>query len=507
MINSQGTTPHLNISTTTGTPDSGLPKEQLRRQRIPVHSLSLTTSERHIVLLLVDVLVLNGALLGALVLRYGYPFSSGVIVEAPHYFILLTIIWGIWACFFDCYDLVRSADASQSVWSTGRAGLLTALTYLTVPYLTPQFPASRLSAYLFIGLTTTSVPLWRVVYATIFSQPSFQQRILIVGAGKSGAELVHELSHKPHFGNPYAGSGYRVVGFVDDDPAKAGKEVQGVPILGNRHDLLRLVQAQAIDGVIVAITHPPHIHPELLQALLDCREQGVRLEPMTCLYERLTGKVPVEHAGQNIQVVMPPSEAPMQRAFWAGKRLLDLLVGLLGLLVLALVSPLVALANAVSSPGPLFYMQTRVGKAGRRFKVFKFRSMIPDAEKGSGAVWSREGDDRVTPVGRLLRRTRLDELPQFINVLKGEMSLVGPRPERPEFVADLVAQVPFYQARHAVRPGITGWAQVRYRYGSSAHDALVKLQYDLYYIRHQSVYLEISILVKTAAVMIGLKGR
>jgi lipopolysaccharide/colanic/teichoic acid biosynthesis glycosyltransferase len=171
------------------------------------------------------------------------------------------------------------------------------------------------------------------------------------------------------------------------------------------------------------------------------------------------------------------------------------------------VVPCVALANRIWCPGPLFYHQERVGKGGKRFSVVKFRSMVLDAEADSGAVWACDGDTRVTPVGRVLRRTRLDELPQMWNVLRGEMSLVGPRPERPEFVADLLRQVPFYQARHAVRPGVTGWAQVRYGYGSSVQDALVKLQYDLYYIKHQSLYLELSILVKTAAEMLRFRGR
>jgi lipopolysaccharide/colanic/teichoic acid biosynthesis glycosyltransferase len=149
----------------------------------------------------------------------------------------------------------------------------------------------------------------------------------------------------------------------------------------------------------------------------------------------------------------------------------------------------------------------RVGRGGKPFPLYKFRSMIPAAERDQGAVWACEKDNRVTPLGRFLRKTRLDELPQSWNILKGDMSLVGPRPERPEFVCNLVKEIPFYQIRHAVRPGITGWAQVRYCYGSSVEDALVKLEYDVYYIRRQSVYLELSILVKTAAVMLGLKGR
>jgi exopolysaccharide biosynthesis polyprenyl glycosylphosphotransferase len=467
----------------------------------------LTSSERRLILVVVDVLFLNVALLAALALRYDYPFSWAALFEAPVYFVLLTAIWLIWAVFFDCYDPPRAADASQSAWSTGRAALLAALTYLAIPVYTPHFPASRLSAYLFVGLATVSVPVWRVLYAKVFNQPVFQQRVLIVGAGRSGVELARELSGTPPYGNPYAGSGYRVVGFVEDDPARSGSDVEGVPVLGDRQDLRRLVQEQAVDIVVVAITHTPQIHPELFRALLDCREQGVRLEPMTSLFERLTGKVPVEHAGSNLHVVLPLSDSPVQRVFWSGKRAFDLGAGAVGMVALGFVAPLVMLANAIWSPGPLVYRQTRVGRGGWPFQVVKFRTMIPDAEGANGAVWAREKDDRVTPVGRFLRKIRLDELPQAWNVLKGEMSLVGPRPERPEFVAELVKQVPFYQARHAVRPGITGWAQVRYGYGSSVEDALIKLQYDLYYIKHQSVYLELSILVKTAAVMLGFKGR
>jgi exopolysaccharide biosynthesis polyprenyl glycosylphosphotransferase len=478
-----------------------------RRWRIPLPSLRLTASERRWTLAIVDVLALNFALLVALAARYNYALSWSTFFEAPIYFVLLTVLWYLWASFFDCYELPRTADASHSAWSTGRAALLTALTYLAIPFYTPHFPASRLSAYIFVALATISVPAWRVLYATIVSQPTFQRCLLIVGAGRSGAELARELAGTPQRGNPYAGSGYRVVGFVDDNPTRDGSEVEGLPVLGNRHDLRLLVQEHEVDTLVVAITHTPQIHPGLFQALLDCREQGIHLEPMTSLYERLTGKVPVEHAGRNLHVVLPLSESATQRVFSFVKRAFDLLAASLGLIVLAVFAPLVALTNALASPGALFYRQNRVGKGGRPFQLLKFRSMVPHAETGRGPVWASENDSRVTPVGWLLRKIRLDELPQVWNILKGDMSLIGPRPERPEFVSELVEKIPFYQARHAVRPGITGWAQVRYRYGSSVQDALVKLQYDLYYIKHQSLYLELSILVKTVAVVLRFRGR
>ena len=478
-----------------------------RLRRIPLPRLRLTTSERRLMLMVVDVLVLNSALLVALVLRYGYRFSWATLFQAPIYFVLLTVLWLVWASFFDCYDLPSTAKASQSVWNTGRAAALTALIYLAIPFYTPHFPASRASAYLFVALATASVPAWRALYATVFSQPNFQQRLLIVGAGNSGSELARELAHVPHSGNPHSGSGYQVVGFVDDDPAKAGTTIEGAPVMGNRYDLGRLAREHQVDTLVVAITHTPQIHPTLFQALLDCQETGFRLEPMTNLYERLTGRVPVEHAGRNLHVILPLNDSPMHRVFLALKRLVDLFAAVVGLVLLAFLAPVVAFGNLFWARGPLLYHQTRVGKGGRPFELVKFRSMIPGAEEDCGAVWAREDDDRITPVGNVLRRTRLDELPQVWNILKGQMSLIGPRPERPEFVTDLVRQVPFYQARHAVRPGITGWAQVRYRYGGSVEDTLTKLQYDLYYIKHRNMYLEISILVKTAAVMIRFRGR
>jgi exopolysaccharide biosynthesis polyprenyl glycosylphosphotransferase len=477
----------------------------VRRRLLP--GLRLTIAERRVILALGDGLALNVALWVALVLRGGSPPTWAVFVEQIGYYLLLTVLWVVWATFFDGYELPRAADASQSGWCALRAGLLTAVTYLAIPYVTPHFLTSRLSSVLFLGLVTFSMPAWRVVYAVLFGQPVFRQRVLVVGAGPSGRKIGSILLHRPEFGNPYAGSGYQLVGFVDDDPAKLGAEVAGKPVLGNRHDLSQLVQLHEIDLLVIAISHTTDMHPRLFQALLECRERGVEVELMTDLYERVTGRVLVEHAGRDLSVVLPGPDSSTMRLFQATKRSLDLLAGFCGLLVLALVAPCIALANRLLCPGPLFYQQVRVGKGGQPFRLHKFRSMVLEAEEGRGAVWASEDDDRVTPVGRVLRKMRLDELPQFWNVLKGDMSVVGPRPERPEFVANLVKAVPFYQVRHAVRPGITGWAQVRYGYGSSVQDALVKLEYDLYYIRRQGVYLELSILVKTAAVILGFKGR
>jgi lipopolysaccharide/colanic/teichoic acid biosynthesis glycosyltransferase len=185
---------------------------------------------------------------------------------------------------------------------------------------------------------------------------------------------------------------------------------------------------------------------------------------------------------------------------------MDIVAGALGLAAMGVCVPFVAAFNALACPGPLFYRQTRVGWGGREFEMLKFRSMIPDAEAAEGAVWACAGDARVTPIGRFMRKTRLDELPQMWNVLKGEMSVIGPRPERPEFVEELAQALPFYRARHAVRPGITGWAQVRFNYGNSVEDAKVKLEYDIYYVKHVGPFLDLRIALQTVWVMLGLRG-
>jgi lipopolysaccharide/colanic/teichoic acid biosynthesis glycosyltransferase len=228
---------------------------------------------------------------------------------------------------------------------------------------------------------------------------------------------------------------------------------------------------------------------------------------MPVMYEALTGRVPVEHVGRHWYVSLPVGATPPGRFYTAVTRTGDILFALLGLLLLAVVAPFVWLGNRLWSPGPLLYSQVRVGRAGSLYRIVKFRTMVPDAEKQTGAVWAKDRDPRITSFGNLLRRSRLDELPQVWNILRGEMGLIGPRPERPEFVAQLAEQIPFYRSRHAVKPGLTGWAQVRYRYGASVEDALIKLQYDLYYIKYQSLWLNLLILYKTVRVVIGMQGR
>lgn len=480
---------------------------QLRREAgIQVHSIRqeyfpLPFSERRLVLRALDLLAVNGALVLALRVRPGFALDESQLLRHPHWFLILSLLWLLTAQAFDAYDLRVAGRFSASARAVLKAGLITCGVYLLIPYITPSLPASRSALLSFPLFALGALVAARGLYRVALSQPALRRRVLIIGAGWAGRTIAEALAEQ--------GDGsYQIVGFVDDDPAKQGLTLHAsrftLSVLGNRHSLPALIRQHRIDTLILAITH--EVNGELLQVLMDCLELGVEIVPMPVLYEQLTGRVPIEHIGSNWHVAMPihhPLTRPFNRLI---KRIFDLAGATLGLIFLALAFPLIALAIYIDSPGPIFYTQERVGQGGRVFRTYKFRTMVPDAEKGQ-AVWARKDDPRVTRVGRILRKTHIDEFPQFINILRGEMSAVGPRPERPEFVEELAREIPFYRVRHAVRPGMAGWALVKYGYASSKEDTVIKLQYDLYYIKHWSLWLDLVILLKTVLDMLTLRGR
>lgn len=469
---------------------------------------SLRFSERKLLLAAMDLLLLNSALWVTLNLRLGLGDAIQSAWGRIGWLSVLSAVWLVCALTLGCYDLICAGSTMRSLYRTGAAIVSTWILYLLIPYVTPELPTSRLVVLTFPVLAFIGIGAWRVTYAHLFARSHFQQRAIVVGAGWAGSTLAQTLREMGNDnGRRDESVGYRILGFTDDDPAKRGELVEGLPVLGTRHDLVQLAHQLKPHEIVVAITHLEQMHSELFDAIQECRELGISITTMPGLYARLTGRVPIEHAGRALDVALPLDESAAHRFYPVLKRLADILAGIAGCALLGLVAPFVWLANQVSAPGPLFFAQERVGRGGRSFQVFKFRSMIVDAEKFSGAVWAEENDPRITPIGRFLRATRLDEVPQFWNVLKGDMSLIGPRPERPHFVAQLAKEIPFYRARHAVKPGLTGWAQVRYRYGASVEDSLIKLQYDLFYIKNQSLLLDVEILLKTIGVVLGFKGR
>ena len=293
------------------------------------------------------------------------------------------------------------------------------------------------------------------------------------------------------------------MGFVDADRALVGTSLINPGVIGTIDEIPLIVRQRKVDRVVVSLVDARGKLP--MDGLLNMKlNDGVQFDHLASVYEEYTGKIAVENLRPSWLIFSPGFRKSVLLSM--AKRGLDVLVAALGLAILAPVIAIVAIAIRISSPGPAFYYQRRVGKDGQIFTIYKFRSMHADAEARTGAVWSKEDDPRVTRVGRILRRTRLDELPQLWNVLVGDMSLVGPRPERPEFVADLTAQIPFYGQRHVVRPGVTGWAQIRHRYGASVEDALQKLQFDLFYIKHMSIALDVFIGIETLKTVLMRRG-
>jgi len=462
-----------------------------------------------------DFIGVNAALLFSLALRPEYRLDPQLIFKHPHWFLILMAVWFPLAYAFDCYDPKVVGRFSEIAKARIKTGLFASLIYLLIPFLTPALPSSRL---LFLSLPLFLVGLTIAVggiYDLAHSQSLFLQRALVIGAGQAGKEIARVIREQ-------GGGVYDIVGFVDDDQAKQGStlhvqtfersnvqtlkraNVQTFNVLGDRHALLDLIRKHQIKTLILAVER--EVNGEFLQILTDCLELGVEIVPMPVLYEKLTGRVPIEHVGSQWHVAMP-IQNPGERLLWAAtKRLMDIVLVSLGFVCLAVAMPFIAAAIYIDSPGPIFYTQMRVGKRGRVFKAYKFRSMRTDAEKGK-AVWAAKNDLRVTRVGRILRKTHVDEFPQFWNILKGEMSVVGPRSERPEFVEELAREIPFYRVRHAVRPGMAGWGLVKQGYGGSKKEAVLKLQYDLYYIKHQSLWLDIVILLKTIIDTLTFRGR
>lgn len=472
--------------------------------------LRMATRERKYLLLGVDLMLMNVVLLVAVTFLNDYTLPMNSLWDHAKWFFTLSMLWLIIGTVLDIYNLARAASTTGILANVGSAALMTTLIYLAIPWLTPPI-LRRMYALALVGLSTVVLVGWRVFYARALVQPAFHQRGLFLGQSGPAFALAHVI-HQAALGddaNPFRGTGYEIIGRVADDERLGLDEGRDetIPLLGDTSKLVRLSRQYGVDEIIVAPEHENSLPAEAREILLDCRELGLRINSLANVYERLTGRLPVDYARYDLQLLLSPADTLGTRLYQSAKRALDIVLALLGLTVLGLVMPVVAIVNALTSPGPIFYRQERVGMGGRPFTLIKLRSMVTDAEKRCGAVWCGADDPRITPIGRILRKTRLDEVPQFINVLRGEMSVVGPRPERPYFVGQLAHTFPIYRARHALKPGITGWAQVHYEYGDSVEDARIKLEHDLYYVKHASLYLDLLILLHTVRVVIGAKGQ
>jgi sugar transferase (PEP-CTERM system associated) len=412
--------------------------------------------------------------------------------------ILLTAVVQLSFYLFDLYNLEEIINPRRMLVNLGAAIGVAALALVMLFYWLPSLLLGR--GVLFISLTIGGavVALLRLALAYSTGRPelSTNERVLILGSGSHAIEVARATLQRPT-------SGFQIVGFVDDKPELLGKSLINPSVIGLTTDLGNIVAANRIDRIVVAVEDRRGNFPT--EELLNLRLSGrVNVDESACYYERLTGKVGTE--------ILRPSWLIFSRGARStqiarrARRLLNAVLAASGLIFSLPLMCVVALAIKLESAGQILYTQERVGKNGRRFKILKFRSMRVGAENDSGPVWAGEGDPRVTRVGRILRKLRLDEIPQFVNVLRGDMNFVGPRPERPEFVEQLSAMIPYYSQRHLIKPGLTGWAQIKYPYGASVSDSVQKLQYDLYYIKNRSLLLDAAIVVDTIKTVLFGRG-
>jgi exopolysaccharide biosynthesis polyprenyl glycosylphosphotransferase len=469
---------------------------------IPKPKLRLRPGEHRAILIMGDVLMGILSILGGV---YYWAIKDGWIkfsvdffrLRVPFWFYLLPLAWMI--LLIDLYDVHRAANWQRTVRGVTVAALVGGMAYLLIYFASdePGFINRRgVAAFLILIIILTL--LWRRLYIRLYRSQGFLRRVLIVGAGVNGHSLaqIYKGINPPPF---------TLVGFIDDDPEKFGKHFEGFCVYGNSSHLLDIVDKFNISDLIVAISG--EMLGGTFQILLDAQEKGIEIARMQTIYEELLGRVPVHHLESDWVLRSFIDESRSGGLFEVGKRLLDTIGSIVGLAICLALFPFIGLAILVESGLPILYWQERLGKGGREFKIVKFRTMYQDAEKDGKAQMAGKKDPRITRVGNFLRITRLDEFPQFWNVLRGEMSLVGPRAERAQWVATFQEEIPFYRARLLVKPGITGWAQVNYGYAATVEDTSVKLEYDLYYIKHRSVMMDIAIILSTFGTVLGRKGR
>jgi sugar transferase (PEP-CTERM system associated) len=448
-------------------------------------------------LILAEAGLVYGAIICAVYLRVGAEGAHFELVEKNGYLKAAVAGFFCLAAFylFDLYDFLVMHDRRELVLrlvqALGLAWIALAFSFYTFPGLMLGRGISLIALPLALGLMVS----WRVSIHWFLGHPDFGERILIVGSGNLAVELAREVLNRPD-------AGYRIAGFVGTDAELLGKSLINPRVIGLTEELDAVVKRENIDRIVVAMGERRGQLPtdKLLQLSLAGE---VNIEEGAAFYERLTGRVSLNmlrpswliFTGRGRQAKI--TELSRIAVHW--------LVALIGAILALPLILLTAVLIKLESKGPIFYKQERIGKNGRTFVLTKFRSMRVDAEQ-DGPVWASKGDARTTRVGRIIRKARIDEIPQFWNILKGEMSFVGPRPERPHFVAQLAKEIPFYEQRHLIAPGLTGWAQIKYPYGASTEDARQKLQYDLFYIKNQGLILDAIILFETVKIILFGRG-
>ena len=462
--------------------------------RLP--DIHFDVSERKVLLRIFDIIAVISALyITQVFLEFDYlQFNS----ENRIAVIVLIAYLSIFGTVFELYFLPKTVKFQTMLKNVILTVSVTVLFYLLTPFYTPLLPENRLQIVFFFLAMVIGISLWRWVYITVIAAPRFYKKAIVVGDSFNISKIITNLES--------ADPNYKIAGYVNTEPMTIAEVIATDAKRYPPEGLLDTINDNGISEIIVASSYTDGVMLPLYNQLITLLEMGFPIREYMQVYEEITQRVPVEHVDKDFYRYFPFSRSNQNKFYRLIHRVFDLLLSLIGIAFFIIFVPFIWVGNLIGNRGPFFYKQTRVGRNGKLFKIIKLRTMIPDAEK-DGAAWAQKRDRRITSFGRFLRMSRVDEIPQFFNVIMGEMSVIGPRPERPIFVKELSKEIPFYETRHIIKPGLTGWAQVMGSYTSSEEGALEKLQYDLYYIKHRNLFIDLSIILKTISTVVNFRGQ
>ncbi len=460
---------------------------------MPYNNLHINISERKLFLRVLDIVF---AVLGLYVLNiffdfHYFDFSNPNLVL---WISTLTIYLLGFGEIFESYDLKVASDKYLTLKSTVITVFFATLFYVFTPVISPELPLNRLQLIYFSMTLLFSILLNRFFYIQLIFSPRFLKNILLIADSTELKGLVVAIQNK---------SANRIMAVVSDTAMTDEDKITFIPIFDA--NLEEIVKEEGINEIVISSNKPQFITPELNNQLISLFEKGMIIRSANNFIEEETRRISETQLTSDFYNYFNFSKSHQNNLYLAFRRLLDVLLSLIGIVFFFLLIPFVFMGNLFANKGKLLYTQKRVGKKGKKFSIIKFRTMVANAEE-KGAEWAKKNDGRVTAFGRILRKSRVDEIPQFINVLKGDMSLIGPRPERPEFVGMLEKELPFYAIRHVVKPGLTGWAQVMYPYARSVDDQQKKLMYDLYYIKERNLLMDLKIVIKTISTILFFRG-
>ncbi len=451
-------------------------------------------STRNITQIIGDLIIAVLSAYGGFYLRF-FSLSTHQVTQL-HPFLPKAVLFSffiVFMCFFtDLYSSEKTVGRKEIFLKILFSGIFTSIALASFYFFVPSMKIGRGVFFLAICISVLSLSIWHIGFNLLLRLPAVVQKVLILGTGPAAKNMGEIINSE--------GSTYSLAGYVNcmGDPTN----VPASDIIGNGNTLLGVALRERVQKIVVSLSERRGTFP--VREVLDCKLKGIEVIDGPSFYEQMTGKLLIESINPSHLIFSEGFRLTMFGRYV--KRMFDVVLAAAGIIFAIPLWIVIPIVIKATSRGPILFKQIRMGEGEKDFIVYKFRTMVQDAEKSTGPVWSSTGDNRITKTGRFLRKTRLDEIPQLFNVISGEMSFIGPRPERPFFVESLSKQIPYYSERHCVKPGITGWAQVRYEYGDSIEDAIEKLRYDLYYIKYQSISLDLLIVLDTIKVILFGRG-